>query len=211
MVLVQWLPRFRVKHYIPVLFLKRNAFWRFRASPARELKVLATSVAGRGIKGKSCLPGICGEKDPKLNDDCKRVCEGQCMVQQQVAGANVTSASPSIKVPWANPKTTLNFYPINSEHLKIQYHKYRGIVQNDCSEGCTVQTARGCKDSLRRVVIKREEKRQRQTGKPFSTLGLKAVLPPDISAMLEAGDRRLARVMPESGSSVNPCWCRGRT
>ena len=28
------------------------------------------------------LHGICGEKDPELNYDCKRVCEGQFMVQQ---------------------------------------------------------------------------------------------------------------------------------
>ena len=122
-----------------------------------------------------------------------------------------TSASPSIKEPKANLKTTLNFYPISSEHLGIQYHKYRGIVQKDCGEGCTVQTARGCKDSLQWIVIKREEERQRQTGKPFSTLGLNAVLPPDVSAMLEAGDRRLARVVPESGSSVNSCSCRGHS
>ena len=74
------------------------------------------------------LHGICGEKGPELNDDCKRVCEGQCMVQQQVASANGTGASPSIKVPWANPKTTLNFYPINSEHLGIQYHKTSIVV-----------------------------------------------------------------------------------
>ena len=43
------------------------------------------------------LDGICGEKDPELNDDCKRVCERQCMVQHQLAGANGTGVSPSIK------------------------------------------------------------------------------------------------------------------
>ena len=80
-----------------------------------------------------------------------------------------------------------------------------GIFCNDCGEDCTVRTARGCKAPLRWVVIKREEERQRQTGKPFSTLGLNAVLPPDISVMVEAGDRRLARVVPESGSSVSSC------
>ena len=137
------------------------------------------------------IHGICGEKDPELDDDCKSVCEGQCVVQQQVAGANGTGASPSIKVPWEDPKTTLNFYPINSEHLRIQYHKYRDLVQNDCGEGCTVRTARGCKVPLRWVVLKREEERQRQTGKPFSTLGLNAILSLDVSAMVEAGDRRL--------------------
>ena len=83
------------------------------------------------------------------------------MVQQQVAGAKGTGVPPSIKVPWKDPKTTLNFYPIDSEHLGIQYHKYCGIVQNDCGEGCTVQTAGGYTAPLRWVVIKREEERQR--------------------------------------------------
>ena len=43
------------------------------------------------------LDGICGKKDPELNDDCKCVCERQCMVQHQLAGANGTGVSPSIK------------------------------------------------------------------------------------------------------------------
>ena len=41
------------------------------------------------------LHGICGEKDLELDDDCKRVCEGQCVVQQHFAGANGKGASPS--------------------------------------------------------------------------------------------------------------------
>ena len=52
--------------------------------------------------------------------------------------------------------TTLDFYPNNSAHLGIQYHKYRCKVKtkkqnkkNDYDEGCTGRTARSSKASLR--------------------------------------------------------------
>ena len=99
----------------------------------------------------------------------KRVCEGQCVVQQQVAGANGTRASPSIKVPWEDPKTTLNFILLI---VNIWEYITTSMVHNDCGKGCTVRTARGCKAPLRRVVIRREKERQRQTGKPFVRITL---------------------------------------
>ena len=39
--------------------------------------------------------GICGEKDPEGDDDYKRLCEGQCLAVQQLAGADGKGASPS--------------------------------------------------------------------------------------------------------------------
>ena len=87
--------------------LKKTLSGDFHASPMRAFVVLAFKVpatrAGRCIKWKPCRRTYrvrlstqstsvasavgtstvyVGKRDPELNYDCKRVCEGQFMIQQ---------------------------------------------------------------------------------------------------------------------------------